>query len=71
MTLTLPVAVVKKEDGDTYLKILNEKPKYSYDIKKAEFNIKELFIGENDISKLNYYLGCEIIFLNFMLMMLT
>ncbi|XP_045449634.1 protein takeout-like [Melitaea cinxia] len=51
MTLTLPVAVVKKEDGDTYLKILNEKPKYLYDIKKAEFNIKELFIGKNDISK--------------------
>lgn len=51
MTLTLPVAVVKKEDGDTYLKILDEKPKYSYDIQKAEFNIKQLFIGKIDVSE--------------------
>lgn len=54
MNLELPFTIIKKEDGDTYLRLIN-KPKYSYDLQKAVFDIKHLIIGDNDLSKYLFY----------------
>lgn len=54
MNLELPFTIIKKEDGDTYLRLIN-KPKYSYDLQKAVFEIKHLIIGDNDLSKYLFY----------------
>ncbi|CAH2084855.1 unnamed protein product [Euphydryas editha] len=50
MNLELPFSIIKKDDGDTYLQLVN-KPKYSYDLQKAVFDIKNLVIGDTDISQ--------------------
>lgn len=59
MDLKLPFTVIKKEDGDTYLKFLDKKLHYTFDVQNAVFSIKHLVLGENDISKLH----CCIIYL--------
>ncbi|CAH2084851.1 unnamed protein product [Euphydryas editha] len=51
LSLNLPVTVIKKEDGNTYLKLFDEKLQYKFDIQKAGFDIKQLFFGKNDISE--------------------
>ncbi|XP_026498683.1 circadian clock-controlled protein daywake-like [Vanessa tameamea] len=52
MKIEIPVTVIKKEDGQTYFKVLNNKPKYTYDIKKLTFDAKNLVIGKNDLSQI-------------------
>ncbi|CAH2084850.1 unnamed protein product [Euphydryas editha] len=50
MKLKLPTTVIKKEDGDTYL-IIYDKPQYTFDLEKPEFNIKRFVFGKNDMSE--------------------
>lgn len=53
VSLNLPVTVIKNEDGDTYIKIFERQLRYKYDIQKAVFDIKYIFIGNKDLSKLH------------------
>ncbi|XP_046978183.1 protein takeout-like [Vanessa cardui] len=50
--LETPVSIIKKEDGQTYFKVLTNKPKYTYDIKKVTFEAKNLVIGKTDLSQI-------------------
>lgn len=56
MDLKLPFTVIKKEDGDTYLKFLDKKPHYTFDVQDVVFSIKHFVVGEKDISKLHCYI---------------
>ncbi|CAH2084848.1 unnamed protein product [Euphydryas editha] len=51
MKLTLPVTIIRKENGDTHFKILDEKTQYTFDLQTTEFDVKHFVLGKNDKSE--------------------